>query len=90
MSEWTLSEHDGSQDITPQQRNRARLTAANWVRRTIPQRWNDSVEELTEILGMLGLLPTQEEKLPHRAKLIDCGPIIKSPKRSKTSNRHPM
>lgn len=77
MSEWDVLEHDGSQGITLDQRHRTRLVAANWVRKAIPQRWDDSVEELTEILDMLGLLPSQDEISAYRTKLRDCGPVMR-------------
>lgn len=86
MSEWTLPEHDSTTQITPEQKDRVRRAAASWVWGKLED-WNESREELADLLGMLGLLPDQEEKLSHRLKLNSCDPVGPPLKGSKTGNR---
>jgi hypothetical protein len=86
MSEINLSDYDGSAmrgtigDNTYEERDKLRRYLANRVRREIPQRWDDSVTELTELIDMLGLWPCfdppPKTPRPRRASLRDCGPVI--------------
>lgn len=93
MSEINLSDYDGSAmrgaigDNTFEERDKLRRYLANRVRSEIPQRWDDSVAELTELIDMLGLWPCFDPlpKAPRsgRASVRDCGPVV-APTRRKS------
>lgn len=63
------------------ERDRVRRYLANRVRREIPQRWDDSVAELTDLIDMLALWPKWDdaaEKSVRRASVRDCSPVSES------------
>lgn len=76
MSEWDLIEHDGTGN-TLAQRHRARLTAARQIIKEHGEISAGAANDLEELLDMLGLLPSQAEKMSYRTKLRDCGPVLR-------------
>lgn len=87
MGQASLSEYDGCKpngSLGPNsasERDRVRRYLANRVRREIPQRWNDSVAELRELIDMLALWPVWDEVAEgsvRRASVRDCSPVQES------------
>lgn len=66
-------------DNTLEDRERTRLSAANWVRRQAPQQWDVACAELAELIATLGLQqeydPPAGARQTPRTKIMDCGPV---------------